>query len=61
MAKILNKRELQQIPRYHSSDISPKTFINIYRKYTGEPYSFFVNDTMLALDNPLRFRKILFK
>ena len=41
--------------------ISTKDFINIYRECTGKPYSFFVNDTTLASDNPLRFRKILFK
>ena len=29
--KITNKRELQQITRSHSSDISSKDFINIYR------------------------------
>ena len=29
--KITNKRELQQIARSHSSDISSKDFINIYR------------------------------
>ena len=53
IAKIPNKRELQQIATNHSSDISPKDFINIYRKCTVELYSFFVNDTMLASDNPL--------
>ena len=53
IAKISNKRELQQIAINHSSDIST----NIYRKCTVEPYSFLVNDTMLASDNPLRFRK----
>ena len=53
IAKIPNKKELQQIATDHSSDISPKDFINIYRKCTVELYSFFVNDTMLASDNPL--------
>ena len=60
IAKIPNKRELQQIAINHSSDISTKDFTNIYRKCTVEPYSFFVNDTTLASDNPLRFRKNLF-
>ena len=60
IAKILNKRELQQIAINHSSDISTKDFINIYKKCTAEPYSFFVNDTTLASDNPLRFIKNLF-
>ena len=60
IAKILNKRELQQIAINHSSDISTKDFINIYRECTAKPYSFLVNDTTLASDNPLRFRKNLF-
>ena len=58
--KIPNKRELQQIAINHSSDINTKDFANIYRKCTAEPYSFLVNDTTLASDNPLRFRKNLF-
>ena len=57
IAKIPNKRELQQIALNHSSDISTKDFINIRRKYTAEPHSFLVKDTTLASDNPLRFRK----
>ena len=60
VAKIPNKRELQQIAINHSSDISTKDFANIYRKCTDEPYSFLVIDTMLSSNNPLRFRKILF-
>ena len=60
IAKIPNKRELQQIAINHSSDISTEDFVNIYRKCTAEPYSFFVNDTTLASDNRLRFRKSLF-
>ena len=58
IAKIPNKRELQQIATNHSSDISTKDFINIYRIYTIESYSFLVNDTTLASDFPLRFRKL---
>ena len=57
ITKIWNKRELQQIAIKHPSDISVKDFTNIYRKCTAEPYSFLVNDTTLASDNPLRFRK----
>ena len=57
IAKIPNKRELQQIEINHSSDINTKDFANIYRKYTAEPYSFLVNDTTLPSNNPLRFRK----
>ena len=55
--KIPNKRELQQIAINHSSDINTKDFANIYRKCTSEPYSFLVDDTTLAPNNPLRFRK----
>ena len=58
ITKIPNKRELQQIALNHSSDISTKDFINIYKKYTAEPYPFLVNDTTLASDNPLRFKNI---
>ena len=60
IAKIPNKRELQQIAINHSSDINTTDFANIYRKRTAEPYSFLVIDTMLASNNPLRFRKNLF-
>ena len=58
--KIPNKGELQQIAKNHSSDISTKDFINIYRECTAKPCSFLVNDTTLASDNPLWFRKNLF-
>ena len=60
IAKIPNKRELQQIAINHSSDINTKDFANIYRKCTAEPYSFLINDTTLASNNLLRFRKNLF-
>ena len=60
IAKISNKRELHQIAINHSPDINTKDFANIYRKYTPEPYSFLVNDTTLASDNSLRFRRNLF-
>ena len=55
ITKIPNKRKLQQIALNHSSDISTKEFINIYKKYTAKPYSFLVNDTTPAS----RFRKSL--
>ena len=58
--KIPNKKELQQISLNHSSSINSKDFIKIYKKYTTEPYSFLINDTMLASDDPLRFRKNIF-
>ena len=58
--KIPNRREIQQIALNHSSDIKSKDFIKIYKKCTAEPYSFLVNDAMLASDKPLRFRKNIF-
>ena len=58
--KIPNKSELQQIAQKHSSNISNKDLINIHKKYTAKPYSFLVDDTTFALDDPLRFRKNLF-
>ena len=61
IAKLPNKRELQQNVTNHSSDINPKDFINIYKECTVEPYSFLVNDNALATDNPLRFRKLFLK
>ena len=58
--KIPNKRELQQIALNHSSDIDFKDLMKIYKKYTKEPYSFFVDDTTLQSIDPLRFRHNLF-
>ena len=57
--KIHNKRELQQIASNNSSGIDFKSFMELYKDYTKEPYSFLVNDTTLPYDNPLRFRKNL--
>ena len=54
--KIPNKKELQQILYNHSSDLD---HMNLYRKYTTEPYSFLVIDATYESDNPLRFRKNL--
>ena len=54
------KRGLQQIAQNHSSNISTKDFIKIHKKYTAKPYPFLVDDTTLALDNPLRFKKNIF-
>ena len=61
IAKIPNKRELQQIETNHSSDISTKDFINIYKECTFQPHQFLVIDITLASDNPLRFRKLFLK
>ena len=57
--KIPNKRELQQIAFSHSSDIDFQDFINLYKKFTVEPYSFLVIDTTLPSDNSSCFRKNL--
>ena len=43
IAKILNRRELQETAQSHSSDISTKGFTNVYRECTPETYSFLVN------------------
>ena len=59
--KIPNKRELQQTALNHSSDIDSKNFIEIFKKYTAEPYSFLVKDITLPSDDPLRFRKNLLR
>ena len=50
--KVPNKRELQQIATNHSSDIDFNC--------SNKAYSFLVNDTTLASDNPLKFTKSLF-
>ena len=59
--KMPKKRELQQIALNHSekrsTDIEFKDFINLYKDYTKEPFSFLVNDTTLPPINPLIFRK----
>ena len=57
--KIPNKQELQQLIYNHSSDIDFKEFVNLYKKCTANPYSFLVIDTILASNNPLRFRNNL--
>ena len=45
--KSTNKRELQQIASIHSSDNYFKDFMELYKDYTKETYSFLVNDTTL--------------
>ena len=57
--KISNESELQQIASNHLSDIDFKDFMKLYKYYTKEPFSFFVNDKTLSSDNPLQFRKKL--
>ena len=59
--KTPNKRELQQTALNHSSDIDFKDFMKIYKKCTGDTYSFLVDDTTIPSDDPLNFRKNLLK
>ena len=59
--KILNRRELQQIPSNHSSDIDFKDFMKFYKDYSKKPYSFLVTDMNVSSDNPLWFRNNLSK
>ena len=58
--KINNKRELQNFAINHSADIDYKDFVESYREYTKEPYSFLTIDTTLPASNSLRFRENLF-
>ena len=56
-----HKRELQRIEINHSLAIDFKDFMKIYNICIAEKYSFLVNDTTLALDNSLPFRKKYFR
>ena len=49
--KVSNKRELQQISIIHYLDTDFKDFMEIYKKYTAEPYFFLVNDEISALSS----------
>ena len=57
--KIPSKRELQQIPFNHSSDIDFQDFTNLYKNCTAKPYSLLIIDTTPASDSSSRFRKNL--
>ena len=57
--KIANKRELQQIALYHSSDIDFQDFMNLYKKCAAKLDTFLVIDTILASDSSSCFRKYL--
>ena len=59
--KIHNKREVQNIATNHSADIDYKDLMNVYRKFTSKPYSFFTIDTALPANNSLRLRKKNFR
>ena len=51
--KIPNKTELKQVASNLSSHINFKNFINLYKDYTKEPYSFLASNTTLLADNPI--------
>ena len=55
--KIPNKSELQQIAFNHSSGIDFQDFMNLYKKCTAKPYSFFVIDTTLGSGSSSHFKK----
>ena len=64
MMEISSKRELQQIPFNHSSDIDFQDSVDLYKKCNAKPCYFnhiniLVIDATLASDNPLHFRKNL--
>ena len=47
------------IEKIHSFDLDFKDFMELYKEYTKEPYSFLVNAITLSLETRLRFRKKL--
>ena len=59
IAKINNRKELQNIAINHSADIDYNDFVRIYRECTRKPYSFLTIDTTLLAGDPIRLRKNL--
>ena len=59
--RISKKQEVRGIVIDHSSDIDPKSFIELYSKNTAESFLFLVTDPTLLSDNSLRFWKKLLK
>ena len=55
--KIPNKIDLQQIAFNNSSNIGFQDFMNLYKKCTAKPSSFFVIDTTVGSINSSHFRK----
>ena len=49
--KIHNKRELKNIAINHSADIDYKDFMNIYKKFTSQAYSFLTVHITLPANN----------
>ena len=58
--KINPRKELQNIAINHSADIDYKDFMKVYRECTKNPFNVLKTDTMLPVNDPLRFRKNLF-
>ena len=54
LMKIPYKREIQQIVSNHLSDTEFKGFMKLCKDYPKVPFSFWVDDTNLPSDNPLR-------
>ena len=61
ITKILKKRELQQIALNHWSDIEFEGYMNLYKDYTKESFSFLMNNTTSPSNNLLRFRRNLLR
>ena len=60
IADMINNKKLNPaVTELFDTDF--KDFIKIYKKCTGEPYSFLVKNLTLPSDNRLRFRKNLLK
>ena len=55
--KILDIRELEQITFIHSFDKESDDFMKNYKKYTNEPYSLLVIESIVQIDYLLGFRK----
>ena len=45
--EIPSKQELQQIGFNHAAEIDSKELMNLYKKCTGNPYSFLVVNTVI--------------
>ena len=59
VVRIPNKREIQQTPFNHSSDLDFKDFMNLYKICTAKPHSFLVINATLSSGKYPRFRKNL--
>ena len=59
IAKINDRKELQNIAINHPAGIDYNNFVRIYKECTRKLYSFLTADTTLPARDPLRFRKNL--